>query len=113
MMTGDRAEEPVRLPGMISMDLEGDQERLRSLRMTVPLQVCRNLSPQECFSPSVFPPQIFVDTGEPGRRAKVSPGTKGSHGRSESAEARQRKRTRDWLEGKLGGRSGARVRSAR
>ena len=81
------------------MEPEEEGERLRSLRMNVPLQ-------------------IFVDTGgsEGGgktRGGRASPGLRGSLGRSESAEARQRKRTREWLEGKLGTRSsGSRVRSA-
>ena len=82
------------------MEPEEEGERLRNLRMNVPLQ-------------------IFVDTGggsEAGGKARggrVSPGLRGNLSRSESAEARQRKRTREWLEGKLVTRSsGSRVRSA-
>ena len=77
------------------MEPEEEGERLKSLRMNVPLQ-------------------IFVDTSEAAgkSRGRVSPGLRGSLARSESAEARQRKRTREWLEGKLGTRSSGRVRSA-
>ena len=57
--------------GMISMEPEEEGERLRSLRMNVPLQ-------------------IFVDTSESSggkARGRVSPGLRGSLARSESVEA--------------------------
>jgi len=102
----DRTEEPVRLPGIINMEMEADKldpEKVRNLRLNIPLRI----SVDSCSASLDGGP---LSTGKMRQRNPwVSPSAKINMGRSESVEARQRKRTRDWLEGKMGG---GRVRSA-
>jgi len=102
----ERIEEPVRLPGIINMEMEADKldpEKVRNLRLNIPLRI----SVDSCSASLDGGP---LSTGKLRHRNPwVSPSAKISNGRSESVEARQRKRTRDWLEGKMGG---GRVRSA-
>jgi len=102
----ERTKEPVRLPGIINMEMEADKldpEKVRNLRLNIPLRI----SVDSCSASLDGGP---LSTGKLRQRNPwVSPSAKSSLGRSESVESRQRKRTRDWLEGKMGG---GRVRSA-
>jgi len=102
----EKTEEPVRLPGIINMEMEADKldpEKVRNLRLNIPLRI----SVDSCSASLDGGP---LSTGKLRQRNPwVSPSAKNSIGRSESVESRQRKRTRDWLEGKMGG---GRVRSA-
>jgi len=102
----ERSEEPVRLPGIINMEMEADKldpEKVRNLRLNIPLRI----SVDGCSASLDGGP---LSTGKVKHKNPwVSPGPKVGIGRSDSAESRQRKRTRDWLEGKMGG---GRVRSA-